>query len=85
MKNGTQQTVWSEAPRPLRTHERIDQQLRDLLVRCMAIDFNDIPSLQSVSDETKEAVASKGPDGNPRETDEYILRYVQAFIHEPNV
>ncbi|KAI3325931.1 hypothetical protein HD806DRAFT_488679 [Xylariaceae sp. AK1471] len=93
MKNGTAQKVLTEAPWAMRSHEMMDRQLRDIIVRCFAADFSDIPSLREILDDTEAAVASRGPNDDPNladlmeveETDDYLVKFVQKFIYEPDV
>jgi hypothetical protein len=92
MDQGNQRQVYTMAPKILRAHRMLDPRLRHLLVRCHAIEYNDIPSLQEVLNETELAVANNDPF-DPRinsraalgqgvlETDEYIRNLVQEIFH----
>ncbi|KAI1303491.1 hypothetical protein F5Y03DRAFT_407238 [Xylaria venustula] len=90
VKDGQTRKVWTQAPTPLRRAVSMDRQLRDILVRCMAEVYGDIPPLNEVLEEAEAAVASKGPDSDPelaarmqvREHDNYLRAWVQRYIYD---
>ncbi|KAI8633890.1 hypothetical protein F5Y19DRAFT_471148 [Xylariaceae sp. FL1651] len=89
--NGRYHSVLSDAPKALTEHVYIDLVLRDMLVRCMANDMDEIPALHLVLQATEESVAARGPYDNlalansmqVEETDAYIRQFVQNFIFNP--
>ncbi|KAI0554499.1 hypothetical protein F4679DRAFT_526282 [Xylaria curta] len=88
-KDNREHTVMTEAPPAVRQSDKMDVALRDAIARCMATDFNDVPSLQEVLAEAEYKVANRGPDDDPDleeqmgvdESDRYIRQFVQRFIY----
>ncbi|KAI0201977.1 hypothetical protein F4808DRAFT_459362 [Astrocystis sublimbata] len=88
-----QHTVVTKAFLYLRESGEMDLDLRTALVRCHAVDFKQVPSLQELLDQAEDKVANRGPDDNiplaehmnVQEDDEYIRRFLDEFIYNPPV
>ncbi|RWA09519.1 hypothetical protein EKO27_g5574 [Xylaria grammica] len=89
-RNGQQFEVRTVASSYLRLTDDLDLELRDILVRCLADRFEDVPPLKEVLEITEAAVANRGPNDNPelavrmgvREDDDYIKEFIQRVIFE---
>jgi len=89
--DGEHSLVVTQAPDVLRESETMDRALRDTLVRCLAVDYGDMPSLGEVLAEAEYYVENRGPDADPElmermalsEEHEDVIDFVLEFIHQP--
>ncbi|KAI0010575.1 hypothetical protein F4779DRAFT_304206 [Xylariaceae sp. FL0662B] len=84
-KDGERNRVYTNAAECLRSTNAIEVPLRDLIARCMAKDYGEIPSLEEVLETCQDALYTRSPnDYNANtdvdETDEGVKRLIQECV-----
>ncbi|KAI0107218.1 hypothetical protein GGR51DRAFT_571160 [Nemania sp. FL0031] len=78
------QQILTKAPHALRETTIIDVRLRDRLVRCLASNLNNCPSLEEALNEAETQVANRDSI-NISESDDSITRFVEKFFYDATI